>query len=386
MIARPAHLAHLSDLLRRYPVVGILGPRQVGKTTLARQYARRARGRVTVFDLEDPFDAARLADPMLALRAATGLVIIDEVQRHPDLFPVLRVLADRPRRPARFLVLGSASPGLLRQTSESLAGRIAYVELPPLHPDEVGWDRLSRLWLRGGFPRSFLAPSDGASIAWRRELVRGLLEHDLPQLGVTIPSATLRRFWMMLAHYHGQIWNASSFASSFGVADTTVRRYLDLLAGTFAVRVLPPWSENISKRQVKSPKVYLADTGVLHALLGLGTRHDLDAHPALGASWEGFALRLVVERLRARADEVFFWATHSGAELDLLVVRGRRRWGFEFKRTSAPAAAASMHTALSDLRLERLDVVHPGHATFPLGPKIRAVALERLGEDLAPLK
>jgi hypothetical protein len=338
-----------------------------------------------VFDLEDPADVARLADARLALEPARGLVVIDEIQRRPDLFPLLRVLADRARRPARFLVLGSASPDLLRQSSESLAGRVAYHELGGFSLEDVGAGRMDRLWLRGGFPRSFLARTEREADEWRRGFVRTFTERDLPQLGVTIPAATLERFWAMLAHYHGQVWNASEFARSFGVSDATVRRYLDLLCSTFAVRQLLPWSENIGKRQVRSPKVYLADSGVLHALLGIRERRDLERHPKLGASWEGFALDAVVRRLGVEWRDCHFWGTHAGAELDLLVVRGRRRWGFEIKRTSAPVVTRSMRVALEDLRLERLDVVHGGPHTFPLAPRVRAVSLSRLLVDLAPL-
>jgi predicted AAA+ superfamily ATPase len=385
-LARPRDLERLRGLLRANPVVGILGPRQVGKTTLARDLLKSRTGRATVFDLEDPADLARLADARLALDSLRGLVVVDEIQRRPDLFPLLRVLADRPRHPARFLVLGSASPELLRQSSESLAGRIAYHELGGLSLEDVGPGRAERLWLRGGFPRSYLARTEREGDEWRRALVRTFTERDLPQLGIAIPSATLERFWAMLAHYHGQVWNASEFARSFGVSDATVRRYLDLLAATFAVRLLLPWSENLGKRQVRSPKVYLADTGILHALLGIRERRDLERHPRLGASWEGFALEAVVRRLGVERRECYFWATHGGAELDLLVLRGRRRWGFEFKRTSAPAVTRSMRVALEDLRLERLDVIHGGPHTFPLAPRIRAVALSRLLDDLAPLR
>jgi hypothetical protein len=385
-LARPRELERLRGLLRTSPVVAILGPRQVGKTTLARGVLKSLPGPATVFDLEDPADLARLADARLALDYLRGLVVVDEIQRRPDLFPLLRVLADRPRHPARFLVLGSASPDLLRQSSESLAGRIAYLELGGLSLEDVGSGRSDRLWLRGGFPRSFLARTETQGDEWRRAFVRTFTERDLPQLGVTIPAATLERFWAMLAHYHGQVWNASEFGRSFGVSDATVRRYLDLLAATFAVRLLLPWSENLGKRQVRSPKVYLADSGILHALLGIRERRDLDRHPKLGASWEGFALEAVVRRLGVERRECHFWATHGGAELDLLVVRGRRRWGFEFKRTSAPAVTRSMRVALEDLRLDRIDVVHGGPHTFPLAPRIRAVALSRLLDDLAPLR
>ena len=290
--------------LQEFPVVAILGARQVGKTTLARQVitSGRTSPAAAYFDLENPGDLARLQDPMLALGPQRGLVVIDELQRLPELFPVLRVLADRRPRPARFLVLGSASPGLLRQSSESLAGRISHYELGGLSPGEVEWKRLNQLWIRGGFPLAYLARTNRQSSEWRRELIRTFLERDLPQLGVTIPATTLRRFWTMLAHYHGRIWNASAFASSFGVADTTVRRYVDLLASTFVAQILLPWSENLGKRQVKSPKVYLRDSGLLHTLLGLSTQRDVEGHPVCGASWEGFSLTTVVHRLGSPAE------------------------------------------------------------------------------------
>ena len=381
MVGRSAELREVRSLLRRSPIVAILGPRQVGKTTLAREVARGWRGRRTVFDLEDPRDVARLADPSTALRPLRGLVVLDEIQRRPDLVPLLRVLADRPGPPARFLLLGSASPAVLRQSSESLAGRVAYVELGGFGLPDVG-TRWERLWLRGGFPRSYLARSDGESLRWRRDLVRTFVERDLPQLGITIPAATLQRFWVMLAHYHGQIWNGAELARAFGIAETTVKRYLDLLAGTFMVRVLPAWSANVGKRLVKTPKVYVADSGLLHALLDVSTAHDLTAHPKVGASFEGFALQEVTRALKARREQCYFWATHQGAELDLLVVGGARRRGFEFKRTDAPAATKSMHIALEDLGLQGIDVIHAGAETYPLAPKIRAVSIGRLGADL----
>jgi predicted AAA+ superfamily ATPase len=384
-IPRSGHLEKLQELLKRFPVVAIIGARQVGKTTLAHELVRRWRGATTFFDLEDPADRSRLSDPVLALEPLRGLVVLDEVQHQPELFPLLRVLADRPRRAARFLVLGSASPGLLRQSSESLAGRIAYHELGGFALQEVGSQHLERLWVRGGFPLAFLARSSGDSADWRRRFIRTFLERDLPQLGITIATATLDRFWRMLAHYHGQVWNSSEFARSFGVADTTVRRYLDVLTSTFMVRQLPPWSAKVAKRQVKSPKVYLSDSGILHALLNLESKRDIEAHPKLGASWEGFVLSNLCSHLGARAEECFFWATHAGAELDLLVVRGRTRFGFEFKRTAAPRVTASMRTAQHDLHLSRLDVVHAGKETFPLVAGIRAVAIGQLLEAIEPL-
>lgn len=384
LISRSRHRAEVLGLLDRNPVVGIVGARQVGKTTLAREVASRWEGPVSHFDLEDPEDAARLSEPMLVLRRATGLVILDEVQRLPGLFPALRVLADRPEAPARFLVLGSASPALLQQGSESLAGRVVFHRLGGLSLDELGVGSLVPLWVRGGFPRSFLASSDSASVEWRRAFVATFLERDLSELGIRIPSPTLRRFWTMLAHYHGQVWNGAEFARSFGISDMTVRRYLDVLSSTFAARLLPPWFEDLGKRQVRSPKVYFTDSGLLHTLLGLETLDDVEGHPKVGASWEGFALHVVTERLGASDDECFFWATHAGAELDLLVVRGNRRLGFEFKRTEAPKLTPSMRVASKDLHLDRVYVIHAGEHTFPLAEGIEALALRRVYDDLPP--
>ena len=382
MIARTAHLEQLGRLLRQFPVVGLLGARQVGKSTLARMLAERTPAAVTYLDLEDPRALARLEAPMLALEPLRGLVVLDEVQRRPELFPVLRVLADRRRRPASFLVLGSASPDLLRQSSESLAGRVAYHQLPGLDLSEVGSGALERLWTRGGFPRSFTARGDAESARWRAEFIRTFVERDLPALGLHLAPATVDRFWRMLAHYHGQIWNAAELARAFGVTEKTVRHYVDVLVATFMVRRLPPWHENLAKRQVKAPKIYVSDSGLLHGLLGLVTRNDLLAHPKSGASWEGFAIDQVVRRLRARPQECFFWALHTGAELDLLVVRGRRRLGFEIKLTDSPRITPSMRSSLENLRLDHLDVVHAGAETFPLGDRLRAVALRRLWTDL----
>lgn len=385
MIERPRHQRHIEHLLTHHPVVALLGARQVGKTTLARQLMARQKGPSVRFDLEDPDDLARLEEPKLALGRQQGLVVIDEVQRRPELFPVLRVLVDLPQSQARFLILGSASPELLRQSSESLAGRIVYHELAGLALDEVGMGSQDELWLRGGFPRSFLAPSIEVSAEWRRAFIQTFLERDLPELGIQIPGTTLHRFWRMLAHYHAQTWNGAELARAFGVSATTVRRYLDLLSGALVVRQLPPWFENLSKRQVRSPKVYIADTGLLHTLLGIETQEDLESHPKLGASWEGFVLREVITRLGARPEECYFWATHAGAELDLLVTRGRRRLGFEIKRTTAPSVTRSVRSAQESLGLDRLDLVHAGDHTFPLAEGIRALTFRRLFEDLEPL-
>jgi predicted AAA+ superfamily ATPase len=386
MIERRREIETLRKLLAGYPVVGIIGARQIGKTTLARSFAAQAKGSRTYFDLENPEDAARLREPMLALKSLKGLVVIDEIQHHPDLFPILRVLVDRVRPSVRFLVLGSASPELLRQGSESLAGRIIYHELDGFGLDEVGVENYPKLWLRGGFPKSYLARTLADSDEWRRGFIRTFLERDLPQLGINIRSAALRRFWTMLAHYHGQVWNSSEFARSFGVADTTVRNYLDLLTSALVVRELPAWHENISKRQVKSPKVYIADSGLLHSLLGIPSQRDLEAHPKLGASWEGFVIGHLVRRLGARPEECFFWATHAGSELDLLIAIGRNRLGFEIKRSTSPRFTPSMRNALVDLKLRRLDVIHAGDQTFSLSERVRAVAFARLDDDIEPLR
>lgn len=384
MLQRTQHLARLQMLLRDNPVVAILGARQVGKTTLAVQLRQEWPQPCHFFDLERPRDLARLADPELALEPLEGLVILDEIQRRPGLFPLLRVLADRRPVRARFLVLGSASPALLRQGTETLAGRLAVHALGGFSLDEVGVGNHAKLWLRGGFPRSFLAPSDMRSHDWREDFIGTFLERDLPQLGIRVGAVTLRRFWTMLAHYHGQVWNASALARNFGVNHTTIRRYLEILTSAFVVRQLQPWHENLRKRQVKAPKVYLADPGLLHALLGLIGRKEVEAHPILGASWEGFAIAQVTGLLAVRPHECFFWATHTGAELDLLVVRGRRRWGFEIKRTAAPTVTRSMRTALADLNLERLFVIHAGRHSFDMAEKIRAIALPHMLGELKP--
>ena len=387
-IRRAAHLAAIRRLLRDYPVVALLGARQVGKSTLARQVVAGWCGSRTLFDLEDDVDRQKLQDPGLALRSLTGLVVLDEVQHLPDLFRVLRVLADRPRSPARFLVLGSAAPELLRQTSESLAGRIAFHHIDGFSLDELTGHAafsLDRLWLRGGFPASYLARDEARSLEWRRNFTRTFVERDIPSLGSGVPAAVLGRFWMMLAHWHGQVWNASEFGRALGTSDATARRHLDLLAATFVVRILRPWYENLAKRQVKSPKVYIADSGLAHALLGLETRDDLRGHPKVGASWEGFLVSQVIRRLGARPDECYFWGTHQGAELDLLVVRGRRRLGFEFKHTEAPSFTPSMRIALADLKLDELTVVHAGQDTWRMTDGVQAVAARHLLKEVAPL-
>ena len=377
MIPRTGHAASIRDLLRQFPVVGLIGARQVGKTTLARSVVEDAAQPVTFFDLEDPTDAARLSDPKLALEPLQGLVVIDEVQRRERLFELLRVLVDRPGHTTRFLVLGSAGPDLLRQSSETLAGRIAYHELTPFRIDETGVGALERLWVRGGFPSSFLAPDDAGSVRWRNAFIRTFLERDLPQLGVSVPTATMRRFWTMVAHYHGSHWKNAEVGRALGVSGPTINTYLDTLTDALVVRRLAPWYENLKKRQVKAPRVYVADTGLLHALLALDSETALLGHPKAGASWEGFAMHECVRILGADWDRCYYWATHQGAELDLLVFQGGRRIGFEFKRTSAPRLTRSMHSALTDLKLDRLFVVFPGDSRFPLRKRVEAVGLNR---------
>lgn len=386
MIYRRRELDQLKSLVRRYPVVGIIGARQVGKTTLAHMLVKSLGRESHFFDLEDDEDLAQLADPGLSLKKLQGLVVIDEVQRRPEIFPALRVLADRAKKRSRYLVLGSASPHLLQQSSESLAGRVAFHELGGFGFDEVPQKSWERLWLGGGFPLSFLAESGAESDDWRRRFIRTFLERDLPELGVIIRSTTLGRFWTMLAHYHGQIWNASEFGRAFGVADTTVRHYLDIMTSALVVRQLRPWHENISKRQVKAPKIYIRDSGILHTLMGIKSQADLEKHPKIGASWEGFILSQVIRRLNVESDDCYFWATHGGAELDLLVPYGRKKFGFEIKRTTQPQITPSMRSALSDLKLERLDVIHAGDTTFDMDKKIKAVSWKRLLQDIKPAR
>ena len=372
MIPRPTALEQIAHTFQVHPIAALLGPRQCGKTTLARTIEEQEP--CTYFDLENPVDIQRLSAPMRALEMLSGLVVIDEVQRRPDLFELLRVLVDRPQNPARFLILGSASPHLIKGVSESLAGRIGFIDLAGFNLLEVGNEQRDCLWIRGGFPRAFLAIDDTASREWREDFIRTFLERDIPQLGITIPAETLRRFWTMVAHYHGQVWNAAEFARSLGTSEVTARRYLDILAGAYMVRVLPPWFENLSKRQVKAPKIYIRDSGILHSLLQSYTLANLQGHPKVGASWEGFALEHVIGSFRTR--DAYFWATHAGAELDLLVLAAGKRYGFEFKYADAPGRSRSMHIALQDLRLDHLWVVYPGQQEYALHDRITVVPLE----------
>ncbi len=367
-------MSALDQALTRNPIVLLVGPRQCGKTTLARQ--RLDPESVNYFDLEDPASLARLEEPMTALRPLRGLVVIDEVQRRPDLFPVLRVLADREHAPARFLILGSASGALQRQTSESLAGRVERLTMGGFALAELKPGAEERLWLRGGFPLSYLATSEADSGAWRRNFVQTLLERDFPQWGVRVPASALQRFWAMIAHYHGQVWNAAEPARALGVGESTTRRHLDLLTDAFMIRQLQPFHANLRKRQVKSPKIYVRDTGLLHQLLGIGTLKELLTHPKIGASWEGFVIEQVLSS--EPHDEAFFWATHQGAEIDLVLRRGDELLGVECKRTDAPRVTRSIRIAQKDLGLTRVAVVHPGVKRYLLSEAVEAVPLSEL--------
>lgn len=371
MIARSDYSQRIATAMSRSAIVALLGPRQVGKTTLARQYIEGRNE--TYFDLESQPDIRRLQNPELALGALGGVVVIDEIQIMPELFAVLKVLVDRPQNQARFLILGSASPDIIKNVSQTLAGRVEFIELAGFDLGEVGAERWEELWVRGGFPRAFLAGSDDDSAAWREGFIRTFLERDIPQLGITIPAPAMRRFWTMLAHYHGQTWNASELARSMGLADKTVRSYLDILTGTFMVRQLQPWYANIGKRQVKSPKIYLRDSGLLHSLLDLPDQYSLLAHPRVGASWEGFALEQVLQTIRP--SQAYFWATQSGAELDLFFTQRGRHFGVEAKFNEAPSLTRSMRSAVADLDLDHLWIVHPGPHSYPVSDKISALTL-----------
>lgn len=378
MIERHSLVLYIQTALQRSRIVALIGPRQSGKTTLAQSFV--APDSVNYFDLEDPVSHIRLEEPMTALRGLQGLVVIDEIQRRPDLFPLLRVLADRQPLPAQFLILGSASPTLIWSASESLAGRLETVQISGFSLVEVGENALSRHWLRGGFPLSYLAADDANSLIWRKNFIQTFLERDLPQWGVQIPAATLLRFWTVLAHYHGQTWNGAEAARSFGVSQMTVRRYLDILEGVFMIRLLQPWHANLQKRQVRSPKVYFRDSGLLHYLLGIRTDLDLYTHPKIGASWEGYAIEETIKALAP--DETYFWGTHSGAELDLLLLKDGRRIGVECKRVDAPGLTPSMRSALDDLQLDRLVVLYPGDRAYPLAERIQVVPLVQLADPI----
>lgn len=368
-------LKHIQEAFETSKIVAILGPRQCGKTTLAREYFKIHHGlSEQYFDLENPQDALRLSDPLLALEDMDGLIVIDEIQRVPDLFPVLRVLVDKENLKQRYLILGSASRELIRQTSESLAGRIHYMELTPFSFHEA--PDLDKLWLRGGFPLSYLANTIKNSMQWRLDYIRTFLEQDIPALGIQIPAANLRRFWMMLAHYHGQLMNASEIGNALSISHHTVQKYLDILSGTFMVRQLHPWYENIAKRQVKTKKIYFRDSGIFHTLLNISDHAALLTTPKIGASWEGFALEAIIRHLHVDAQDCYFWAAHGAAELDLLIVKGDQRLGFEFKFSKTPQITRSMQQALTDLKLSKLTIIYPGEHLIRLSPNITCIGLK----------
>ena len=375
LIPRTYHVSQIMSRMEQNPVVAIIGARQVGKTTITHEIATLIKMPIHRFDLEDPEDLARLNEPKLALKDLTGLVIIDEIQRKPELFPLLRVLADRDDKAAQFLILGSASPKLLKQSSESLAGRISYYSLNGFAVDEIDSKDELKLWIRGGFPRSYLASSEKESFAWRKDFIRTFLERDIPQLGFHIPAMTLHRFWNMLAHYHGQIWNGSELGRAFGMSHASVKRYVDLLTDALVVWQLKPWYQNMSKRQVKAPKVYIRDSGILHGLLGIESFLALEKHPKIGASWEGFVLSELLHQLKVEPSEAYFWATHAGAELDLLVFINGQPIGFEIKRTTSPKMTPSINNSLIDLKLDRLFVIHAGDHEFQIHEKVNAIPM-----------
>jgi predicted AAA+ superfamily ATPase len=376
MITRSALQDTIQHKLETNRVVALIGPRQCGKTTIARQFVQSTSQ--NYFDLEDPFSLARLDQPMTALQGLQGLVVIDEIQRRPELFPVLRVLADRTPLSTRFLILGSASPVLLRQSSESLAGRISIIQMSGFSLAEIGAESQNLHWRRGGYPLSFTAPSEETSLEWRKDFVRTFLERDIPQFGFNIPSTSLFRFWSLLAHYHGQVWNVAEAARTLNVGETTARRYIDLLQDLFMVRLLQPWYANLGKRQVKTPKVYIRDTGLLHYLLGIRTEQELLLHPRSGASWEGYVIEEVIKA--TAPDEAYFWGTHSGAELDLLLIKDGKRIGIECKRMDAPRLTPSMRAAFTDLELSKLLVIYPGPHPYALAENIQTIPLTSLAE------
>lgn len=378
-IKRTAEIEILNSLVRNNPVVAILGPRQCGKTTLSRQFASQWKSEATFFDLEHPRDVQRLEEPMLALESLSGLIVIDEIQRKPDLFPVLRVLADRNKK-AKYLILCSASRDLIRQSSETLAGRISYLEIGGFSSLLVGESKTEKLWIRGTFPRSFLAPNEAASYQWRQDFISTFLERDVPQLGFNIPAKALGRFWRMLAHYHGQVFNASEIGRSLEVSDHTAQRYLDLLSGTFMVRQLRPWYANTKKRLVKRPKIYFRDSGILHALFALENKKDVLSHPKLAASWEGFALEEAVRTAGLKEEEVFFWSVHSAAEVDLVFPKKGRLYGLEVKYLQAPRVTNSMRSAMAELSLSHLWIIYPGKVSYPLDKNITVIPMSDLNK------
>ena len=380
MILRKEYNTVIKQALKRSRVVALIGPRQSGKTTLARQFV--AETSLNYFDLEDPLSYARLSEPMTALEPLRGLIVIDEIQRYPNLFPILRVLCDRSSTPANFLILGSAGGDLMRQSAESLAGRIEYINISGFSIHELGHDNSSRLWIRGGFPLSYLAKNETDSLAWRKSFIMTLLERDFPQWGIKTPATALLRFWMMLAHYHSQIWNCTEASCSLGQTHNTTRRYLDLLSDAFMIRQLQPYYANIKKRQVKAPKIYFRDSGILHQLLGITSEKSLLTHPKSGASWEGFVIEQVLQTIPH--DEAFYWATHQGAEIDLVLRKGDQLEGIEIKRTDTPRLTPSIKIALNDLNLTTVSIIYPGKKSFSLAPQVKAIPFEALADNITP--
>ena len=377
-IKRIKELEMLTQRIKEFPAVAILGPRQCGKTTLARQFVKQYdKSKVHFFDLEDPLDLAKLENPTLTLQNLKDFIIIDEIQRRPELFPALRVLIDKNKK-SKYIILGSASSELISQSSETLAGRISYMELGGFSLELFPSEDIQKLWIRGGFPRSFMAKNNTLSFQWRKDFITTFLEKDIPNLGIRIPATSLRRFWLMLSHYHGQIFNASEIGKSLGASDTTVRRYLDILSGTFIIRQLQPWFYNTKKRLVKRPKIYFRDSGIFHSLMSLENYNDVISHPKLGASWEGFALEQIIQHLNLKEDEIFFWAAHTGAELDLLFNRKGKAWGIEIKYSEAPKLTKSMGSAISELSLSHLWVIYPGKDNYKLDKNISVISLKSL--------
>lgn len=374
LIPRKDELCILQKLIRSTPVTAILGARQCGKTTLANQLQSDA-----FFDLENPRDARQFETPQLTLERLKGLIVIDEIQHAPEIFPLLRYLVDH-RPDHKYLILGSASRDLIRQSSESLAGRIAYHNLGGLRFSDLPSAQLERHWLRGGFPRSFTAQAEEESYTWRMNFIQTFLERDIPQLGIAIAARTLRRFWIMLSHYHGQILNHSELARSFGISDKTVRHYIDILEGTFMIRVMQPWFTNPSKRLVKSPKLYLRDSGIFHALQSIGDNEQLLTHNKLGASWEGYIVEEISKIIAT--DSMYFYRTHNGSEVDLFWQSGGRNWGVEVKYGDSPGMSRSLANAAHDLELEHLWIVYPGRQEYPVTEKATVIPLERLRERI----
>jgi predicted AAA+ superfamily ATPase len=367
-------ISHIKEAISKYPVTAILGPRQCGKTTISKLISKNQP--IKIFDLEDPADLVSLtASPKITLESLKGLIIIDEIQRMPELFPILRVLADRQVKGVRYLILGSASPALIKGASESLAGRISFIDMSGFNLEEVGIKNWQQLWFRGGFPRSYLAKNDIESMKWRNNFIRTFLERDIPQFGINIPAITLRRFWTMVAHYHGQLWSSAEFARSIGSSEPTAKKYLDILTDAYVIRQLQPWFANISKRQVKSPRIFIRDSGIFHALLSLKNNQIL-SHPKLGASWEGFIVEQIISLLDSR--DYYFWATHSGAEIDLLVFLEDKAYGFEIKYTDAPSLTKSMKIAFEDLNLSKLFIIYPGNKSYSLNKNTIAIPISEL--------